>query len=153
MAEFKSTQLTALQGTPKVKAAPTDHGKVMVAVATMSTSIDAAQNDTFSTGIVIPKGSRLLRTSKLAHGAFGASCTMDVGIRGTDGTVIDADGMAAALNIASANVRDLNAGALFSSAAGVLMTQDVEVYATFTGANPATGQPLELEIQYLVPSP
>ena len=152
MAEFKSTQLTARQSTPPVKTAPTDHGKLMVAVATKLQAADPALNDTFATGIVLPKGSRLLRTGKLAHGAFGAGSTLDVGLRGTDGTVIDADGIAAALNTAATNVRDLSTGAFFQTAAGTLLTQDAEVYCTFTGADPAANQPLEIEIHYIAPT-
>lgn len=151
MAEFNSTQKTGRIATPTVKISPTDHGKAMVMVATLAATFDPAQNDTFSTGIVLPKGSRLLRSGKLAHGAFGASCTMNVGIRDAAGTVIAATGLASALAIASAAVRDLNTGSLFGTAAGPIMTQDVEVYCTFTGADPAANQPLEVEIHYIPP--
>lgn len=151
MAEFDSRQITALAGTPKVKANPYDHGKINVLIATTPATAAWAQNDTFEIG-VIPKGSRILRSSKLYHGAFTTSVTMDVGVRQTDGTVIDADGLAAALNVAAAGNKDINGGALLNQANGYITTQDVVVYATLAGANPTDDTQAEFEIHYLVPN-
>ena len=148
MAEFNSRQITALAAVPKVKAAPSDHGKVSVLVATTPAAAAWAQNDTFVIG-VLPKGSRILRSSKLYHGAFTTSVTMDVGVRGTDGTVIDADGLAAALNVAAAGNKDINGGALLNQAGGYLTTADTVIYATLAGANPTDDIQAEFEIHYV----
>jgi hypothetical protein len=152
MAEFNSRQITSLAASPKVKAAPYDHGKVSVLVATTPATAAWAQNDTFLIG-VIPKGSRILRTSKVYHGAFGASVTMDVGTRAAGGgTVIDADGLAAALNVAAAGVKDINGGAQSSAVNGYVTTADVDVYATLAAANPTDDIQAEFEIHYIAPA-
>ena len=101
---------------------------------------------------MIPKGSRILRSGKVHHGAFTTSGTMDIGVRdATTGTVIDADGLAAALNVAAAGVKDINGGALLVGANGYLTTADVTVYATVAGANPTDDTQAEFEIHYVGP--
>lgn len=151
MPEFNSRQITALAATPKVKAAPYDHGRISVMIATTPATAAWAQNDTFVIG-VIPKGSRILRTGKVYHGAFTTSVTMDIGVRdAAAGTVIDADGLAAALNVAAAGVKDINGGALLVGANGYLTTADVTVYATLAGANPTDDIQAEFEIHYVGP--
>lgn len=152
MAEFDSRQITALASTPKVKAQPYDGGTINVLIATTPATAAWAQNDTFEIGR-IPKGSRILRSGNVYHGAFGASVTMDVGVRdATTGTVIDADGLAAALNVAAAGVKDINGGALLAAANGYLTTADLTVYATLAGANPTDDIQAEFEIHYLAPT-
>ncbi len=152
MPEFDSRQLTALEGSPKVKASPFDHGRVSVAVATTPALAAWAQNDTWNTGIVIPRGSRILRSGRLSHGAFGASVTMNVGIRALDGTVIDVDGIAATLDVAAAGVKELDGGSLFAAGVAYTTTQDSEVYATLLAANPTDNIQAEVEIHYLAPA-
>jgi hypothetical protein len=153
MAEFDSRQLANLEASPKVKAPPSDYGKLMVACATTPAAAVWAQNDTFATGIIIPKGSRILRSGRASFSAFGASVTMDVGIRAaSNGTVVDVDGIADGLNVASAGVAELDGGSLFASGVSYVTTQDVEVYATFLAANPTDNAQLELEIHFLPPS-
>ena len=154
MAEFDSRQITALAATPKVKAAPYDHGDIRVLIATTPATAAWAQNDTFEIG-EIPKGSRILRSSRMWHGAFGTSVTMTVGVRDTtsSATVIDADGILASVSVASANaVTALNTGALMTAADGYVTTQDVTLYATLGGANPDDNIQAEFEIHYLAPA-
>lgn len=154
MAEFVSRQKTALSSTPKVKMNPSEEGKLTVFIATTPATAAWAQNDTFDTGIRIPKGSRILRSGKVYHGAFTTSVTMDIGLRAAaDNSVIDADGLAAALNVAAAGVKDINGGALLVGANGYLCTQDVIVYATLAGANPTDDTQAEFEIHAIVPKP
>lgn len=151
MAEFDSRQITARAATPPVKTAPYDQGTISVLVATTPATAAWAQNDTFEIG-TIPKGSRILRSGKVYHGAFTTSVVMDVGLRQTDGTVIDADGLAADLNVAAAGVKDINGGALLVGANGYITTQDVVVYATLEGANPTDDTQAEFEIHYIAPT-
>lgn len=151
MAEFDSRQITARAATPPVKTAPYDQGQLNVLIATTPATAAWAQNDTFEIG-TIPKGSRILRSGKVYHGAFTTSVTMDIGVRQTDGTVIDADGLAAALNVAAAGVKDINGGALLVGANGYVTTQNVVVYATLAGANPTDDTQAEFEIHYLAPT-
>lgn len=154
MAEFDSRQLAALEGSTKVKASPFDHGRISVAVATTPATAAWAQNDTWNTGIVIPKGSRILRSGRLSHGIFGASVTMNVGIRALDAasTVIDVDGIAATLDVAAAGVKELDGGSLFAAGVAYVTTQDSEVYCTLLAANPTDNAQAEVEIHYIAPS-
>lgn len=148
MPEFNSTQITGLASSPKTKVAPFDNGSSQVLIATTPAVAAWAQNDTFVVG-VIPKGSRILSSSKVKHGAFGASVTMDVGVRdAVTGTVIDADGLAAALNVAAAGTKEISGGALVQPT-GYITTADVTVYATLAGANPTDNILAEFEIHYL----
>jgi hypothetical protein len=153
MAEFNSRQITSLAASPPVKAAPYDHGKISVLIATTPATAAWAQNDTFLIG-TIPKGSRILRSGKVYHGAFTTSVTMHVGLRGTDSalTVIDADGLAAGLDVAAAGVKDINGGALLAAVSGYVTTADVQVYATLNAANPTDDTQAEFEIHYVAPA-
>lgn len=152
MAEFDSRQLTSLESSPKVKASPYDHGRITVAVATTPAVAAWAQNDTWNTGIIIPKGSRILRSGRLSHGVFGASVTFDLGIRAaSDGTVIDVDGIADGLDIAAAGVKELDGGSLFAAGVAYVTTQDSEVYGTLLSANPTDNAQAEVEIHYIAP--
>jgi|GEM_PF-1085119 len=153
MAEIDARQVPNIESSPRVRNPASDYGKLMVACATTPAAAAWAQNDTFSTGIIIPKGSRILRSGRLSHGVFGAATTLDVGIRSAaDGTVIDVDGIADGLDIAAAGVKELDGGSLFASGVSYVTTQDVEVYATFLTANPTDNAQLELEIHFLPPS-
>jgi hypothetical protein len=152
MPEFNSRQITALASVPKVKASPYDHGKVSVLVASTPAVAAWAQNDTFLIG-VLPKGSRILRSGKLMHGAFGATVTAHVGVRAAGGgTVIDADGIAVSLDVAAAGIKDLNNGALMAAVDGYVVTADVDVYATLNVANPTDNIQAEFEIHYIAPA-
>lgn len=150
MAEFNSRQITSLASSPKVKASPYDTGKISVLIGTTPATAAWAQNDTFLIG-VIPKGSRILRSGKVWHGAFGASVTMSVGVRAAGGgTVVDAAGILAATSAATAGlVKNLDTGALLNAANGYVTTQDVDVYATLGGANPTDDIQAEFEVHYI----
>lgn len=150
MAEIDSRQLTNSEASPRVKNPPSDFGRITVACATSPATAAWAQNDTFATGIIIPKGSRILRSGRLSHGIFGASTTLDVGIRDAVlGTVIDVDGIADGLDIAAAGVKELDGGSLFASGVSYVTTADVEVYCSLLTANPTDNAQMELEIHYI----
>lgn len=152
MAEFDSRQITALAANPSVKANPYDHGKVLCLIGTTPAAAAWAQDDTFEIG-TIPKGSRILRKSLVRHAAMGASVTLIVGTRGTDGTVIDADGIFASASVSSASAGTLlNTGAQMTQANGYVTTADTVVYATLGGANPTDDAQMEFEIYYVAPS-
>lgn len=153
MAEFNSRQITALASTPKVKSQPYDGGQIFTLLAATPAAAAWAQNDTFVIG-VIPKGSRILRSSKCWHGAFGASVTMAIGVRdATTGTVIDAAGLLTAASVATAGlVKNIDTGALLNQVNGYVTTADVTVYATLAGADPTDNIQAEFEINYLSPS-
>ena len=152
MAEFNSRQITALAGTPKVKAAPYDFGEPSLLIAGTPATVTWANGDTFVIG-VIPKGCRVLRSGKVWHGAFGASVTMTIGLRdATTKTAVDAAGLLASASVATAGlVKNIDTGNLLNQVNGYVTTADLEVYATFAGATPTANAQAEFEIAYLCP--
>lgn len=138
MAEFDSVQHTAIAAGSKVL--PSAHGKVRCLHFSTPAVAAWAQNDTFRSGSkhVLPKGSRILPSSYVSHTAFGASVTMDVGLRALDasGTEIDLDGIAVGVDVSGATRDLLNSGALVKDGANYVTTQDAEIVATFKSANP-----------------
>lgn len=150
MAEFASRQKTNLAANKKIP--PYDQGRVTVAVATTPAVAAWAQNDTWGTGIRIPKGSRILRSGRLSHGVFGASVTLDLGLRNWDtGAVVDVDGIADGLDVAAAGVKELDGGSLTLAGISNVTTEDCEVYATLLGANPTDNAQAEVEIHWIGP--
>lgn len=154
MAEFNSRQITALASTPKVKMQPYDNGSPQLLVASTPAAAAWAQNDTFVIG-QIPKGSRILRSGKVWHGAFGASVTLAIGVRDAVTKVaIDAAGLLTATSAATAGlVKNIDTGALLNQVGGYITTADVEVYATLAGADPTDNIQAEFEIPFLTNSP
>ena len=153
MAEFDSRQLAANKAA-RTKYQPTDHGRISVAVATTPATAAWAQNDTWATGIIIPKGSRVLRSGRLSHGAFGVGVTCDVGLRAitTAKTVIDVDGIADGLDIAAAGAKELDGGSLFAAGLANVTTEDAEVYVSLLSANPTDNAQAEVEIHWVGPT-
>lgn len=151
MAEFNSRQITALASSPKVKTAPYDEGQERKLIAGTPAVAAWAQNDTFVIGVV-PKGSRITRSGKVWHGAFGASVTLAVGVRDAVTKVaIDAAGLLAATSAATAGlVKNIDTGALLNQVNGYITLADVEVYATLGGADPTDNIQAEFEITYIV---
>jgi hypothetical protein len=148
MAEFNSRQKTAKAAGTKVL--PSVDGKVRTLVFTSPAAAAWAQNDTFASGMKLPKGSRLLPTSYVSHGAMGASVTIDVGLRDwTTAVAIDADGIAVDVSVASAGRTLLNNGALIVDGIDSVTTADAEVYVTIEGANPTDNIQMAFYIQYL----
>lgn len=153
MAEFSARQITGLTTAPKTKVLPYDNGGLNVLVGTTPAAAAWAQNDTFVIG-TIPKGSRVLRSGKVWHGAFGASVTMTVGLRdAVTKTAVDAAGILASASVATAGlVKNLDTGALLNQAGGYITTADLEVYATLAGADPTDNIQAEFEIHFLTAS-
>ena len=148
MAEILSRQATLIAAGSKTMSNAV--GKLRVLVITSPAVAAWAQNDTFASGIRLPKGVRFLASSYASHGALAASVTLDVGIRNFDTkAVIDDDGIAAAVSVAAAGRTLLNNGVWVADGAESLTTQDVEVHATLEGANPTDNIGLRLEIHYL----
>lgn len=148
MAEFDSVQRTAMLASTKVL--PSAHGKVRCLHFSTPATAAWAQNDTFRSGVTLPKGSRLLPTSYISNTAFGASVTMDVGLRATDGaTEIDLDGIAVGVDISAAGRSLLNSGALVKDGVNSVTTQEAEVVVTFKSANPTDNAQAAFYIYYL----
>lgn len=164
MAQFDSKQIKQweAQGHAPIKANEL-HGRVRIAYFQFQADRDAtggvvAQNDTVRLA-QLPEGARLIGGT-IKHGAFGASVTLDLGLRGLDnsgfitkaitggGAVADdPDAIATDLDVAAAGQK-----ALFEEAAYLFYETDkeVELYCTFEGANPADNVELSGVIHYVV---
>jgi hypothetical protein len=150
MAEINSRQKTAIAAGSKVLNSV--HGTPKCLVFTSPAAAAWAQNDTFASGMRIPKGSRLLASSMVSHGAMATSVTVDVGLRNFDtGVAIDADGIAADVSVAAAGRTAINNGALVAAGVDSVTTEDAEVYVTIEGANPTDDIQMRFEIWYLPP--
>lgn len=151
MAEINSRQKTAIAAGNKVLASV--QGDKRCLVFTSPAAAAWAQNDTFASGMKIPKGSRILCDSFVSHGAMAASVTIDVGLRDwVTGTEIDADGIAVDVSVASAGRTAINNGALVAAGVDSVTTADAEVYVTIEGANPTDDIQMRFEISYLPPA-
>lgn len=152
MPEFNSVQQTAIAAGSKVL--PSSHNKVRTLVFTTPAVAAWVQNDTFVSGRqhFLPKGSRILPTSYCVNGPFGASVTMDVGIRALDGDAtafaLDLDGIAVAVNIAAAGRNILNGGALVGPSDAVT-TKDAEIVVTLKSADPTDNAQAVFYINYV----
>jgi hypothetical protein len=153
MPEIVSRQVTALTGTATSpgKMRPSDAGgRVRTVVVTSPATAAWANGDTIASGFKLPIGTRFLASSFVSNAAMGASVVLDVGIRNFDTKVaIDADGIAAALSVASAGRSALNSGALVAAGAESRTTEISEVYATLSGATPTANAQIRIEVQYV----
>jgi len=148
MAEISSRQKTAIAAGTKVL--PSVQGKKRCLVFTSPAAVAWAQNDTFASGMKLPKGSRILCDSFVSCGAMASSVTVDVGLRDwTTGVAIDADGICADVSVASAARTAINNGALVADGIDSVTTADAEVYVTIEGANPTDDIQMRFEISYL----
>jgi hypothetical protein len=64
-------------------------------------------------------------------------------------TVIDADGLSVAADIATAGTKTAVTGALVANGASYITPNEVDVYGTVKGAAIAANQALNIKIQYV----
>lgn len=157
MAEQTSREAARIaSSTYGYKMHPGSSGVVRVSRISGPATVAWAQNDTCGNRDRIPKGSRLL--GAVIHSAdMGTSVTLDVGIRawtsdGT-GTAVDADGIVAAADVATAAVTGsfLATGALVASGDEYITLADVEPYFTLGGANPTDDALVAVDVLYTTP--
>lgn len=153
MAEVRSTQMTSVTAGAKLLPSADGGRKRLFFARYVQGGSTQAINDTIYLGD-LPKGARICKDWLVNCSAGTASSTMDIGLRtkgvgGQAGTVIDADGIAAAVNTAAAGYKDANTGALIAAGEEYVTTDVVEVYATITGAVFAANQKLTVEGSYV----
>lgn len=137
------------------------HGRVRIAVFAFLASRDAgagvvAQNDDVRL-CQLPSGARIL-SGELTHGAFGAGTVLDIGLRALDNSgFINKLNTVADISDCLATDLDVSAAATTTKRAFEDMPfflyeteKEVEVYATFQGANPADNVELKGYILYVV---
>lgn len=155
MPEITSRQVAKLasSSTGAGKMMPTDaYGKKRVIVITSPAAVTWANGDTIASGIPLPVGTRFLADSIASHAAMGGSVVLDVGIRNFQSKVaIDADGVCAAVSVASAGRTLINNGALVAAGAEYITSEVAEVYATLSGATPTANAQIRIEVEVVTP--
>jgi hypothetical protein len=150
MAEQVSRQ--AAKVAARTKMSPNEaYGKKRVVVITSPAAVTWAQGDTLASPQLLPVGTRFTCGSKVSNAAMGTSVTLDVGIRDKNGVEIDADGIAAAMAVASAGRSALDNGALVKDGAEYVTTVPCYVYATLGGATPSANAQIRIEVEVVTP--
>ena len=149
MAEVKSTQTTSAAAGSKLLP-NADGGRKRVFFAEyLAPASTQAVSDTIYLGD-LPKGARICKDWVVSFSTGTASCTIDVGFRSkATGTVIDVDGIAAAVAITTAGQSGLNNGSSLNAGLSYVTTEVVEVYATIRTAVLAASQKLVIEGSYV----
>jgi hypothetical protein len=134
------------------KTDPTAQNRVRVAVLETAAAYTAASGDTFATGLVLPKGSRLLCPVTISNATNTASLTLAVGLRDAVTKVaIDATAIAAATAITTAATAQVNTGTKLTAGQTYTLPQDAEIYGTFAGATPTANAAIRVEVLYVAP--
>jgi hypothetical protein len=154
MAEIQSKQAAVVAAGTKNLAPKMGLGKKVVYVITSPDTVTWAQGDTIASPHKLPKGSRILSDSYINCADMGTSITCDVGLRkASDGTAIDADGIAAAIDVATAATRAIaNNGALVKDGVEYITTEDSYIYATLNGGTPGANAQIKIEVSVMLPS-
>lgn len=157
MAEQVSRQAARLAASANgYKQRAADCGKVSMVTITSPATVTWANGDTLGSGVRLPIGTRILLNGYVSCADMGTSITLDVGLRAYkpdySGTAIDADGIAAAVDVATAATRAvLNNGALIKDGAEYVCTQDSEIYLTLAGGTPTANAQLRIEVPVIFP--
>ncbi|RQO38618.1 hypothetical protein DBR37_01615 [Herminiimonas sp. KBW02] len=135
------------------KATATTQNRNRVAIIdTPATYASPADGSTFGTGIILPKGSRLLCPMTLSNAANAASLTLSLGIRDAITKVaIDATAICAATAITTAATAQLNTGTKVTGGQFYEMPADVEIYGTLAGAAGTANAAIRAEIPFIAP--
>lgn len=122
-------------------------------VITSPTTVTWAQGDSMVSPIKIPKGSRPLCDSFASFADMGTSITLDVGLRKvSDGTEYDYNGIAAALDVATAaGQAALNNGALVAAGVEHVLTEDCYLYCVLNGGVPTANAQIRVEASFMFP--
>ena len=152
MAELATVTRTAVAIAAGLKTHPAAHNRVRVVVLDTPATYTAASGDTFGSGIVIPKGSRILTGPMLSNAANTASLTLAVGLRdATTKVAVDATAIMAATAITSAATAPIYTGTKLTAGQYYVLPQDCEIYGTFAAATPTANAAIRVEIEYVSP--
>lgn len=150
MAEILARAATEFAAGRKVLSDTMSRGSVCV--AEMPTTWTAAASDTVATGIVIPKGARILAPVTVSNGTGTASQTLSVGLRNNLTKVaIDATGIVNAAAITTAACLQFNTGTMLTAGQRTVLAEDAEVYFTFSAHTPTANQAIRVEFVYTTP--
>lgn len=146
MAEQVSKQ--AAKAAANTRLSPNEaYGRKRVIVITSPDTVTWANGDTIASPVLLPAGARFTAGSRASCAAMGASVVLDVGLRDVNGVAIDADGIAAAVSVASAGRVALDNGAFVAAGAEYVTTKPGYVYATLSGATPTANAQIRIEVE------
>lgn len=149
MAEVKSTQTTKTASGYKLLPSEDGGTRRIFFAEYLAPASTQAVSDTIYLGD-LPKGARILHDWNVCFSTGTASCTIDVGFRSkATGTVIDVDGIAAAVPVTTAGTSALVNGSSLAAGLTYVTTEQVEVYATIRTAVLAASQKLVIEGGYV----
>jgi hypothetical protein len=152
MADLATVTRTAIAIAAGQKTHPAAQNRERVVIIDTPAVYAAAQNDTFGTGIILPKGSRLLAGPILSNAANTAALTLALGLRDPVTKVaIDATAIMAATAINAAGTAPIYTGTKLTGGQYYVLPQDAEIYGTFAGAAPTANVPIRAEIGYVAP--
>lgn len=146
MAEQVSRQAAKVAANTKMS--PNEaYGRKRVVVITSPATVTWANGDTIASPVLLPPGTRFTTGSRVSNAAMGASITVDVGIRDVNGVAIDADGIAAAVAVATAGRSALDNGVFVAAGAEYVTTVPCYVYATLAGGTPTANAQIRIEVE------
>lgn len=153
MAERVSKQAAKVAANTKDLAPMMGGGVLRVFTITSPDTVTWANGDTCASPLPIPKGSRVIGAN-VSCADMGTSITLDVGLRKTsDGTAIDADGIVAALDVASAAVAAYNAsGALCKDGVESITAYESNAYFTLNGGTPTANAQIRVDVLVVTPN-
>lgn len=134
------------------KALPSDKGKLSVITICSPDTVTWANGDLLVSGIRLPTGSRFPVGSQVSCDAMGASVVADLGIRDwVTKVAIDADGIAAAVDVAAAGRSPCNNGVFVKAGAEYVTTVASELYVTLSGATPTANKQIRFDVHVVLP--
>lgn len=152
MAELATVTRTSIDIAAGRKTHPAAQNRERMVIIDTPAVYTAAQNDTFGTGIVLPKGSRLLAGPILSNAANTAALTLALGLRDAVTKVaVDATAIMAATGITAAGTAPIYTGTKLTAGQYYVLPQDCEIYGTFAGAAPTANAAIRAEIGYVSP--
>jgi len=131
-------------------------GRVQVVSISSPATAAWAQNDTIASPVALPTGTRILGY-KVFHEAMGTSVTMDIGLRQNNAaqTVVDVDGIADGLDVASAGIKTdaAAAGVMINVGTNTIYRTSVatNIYATLLSANPTDDAQFRIDVYVALP--
>lgn len=150
MAEIASKQATRALGASGAKLLQTDFSKVRILTITSPDTVTWADGDIIASPVILPAGTRFTCGTFVSHADMGTSITLNIGIRTVAGVAIDADGIAASLDVSTASARTIgNNGALVAAGVEYVTTVPCQVYATLAGGTPTANAQIRIEVECL----
>ncbi len=153
MATIASRQITKAAAGTKLSNVES-LGRLQMVTITGPATAAYAQNDTINSAVILPTGTKITLLGQVARGAFGASVTMNVGLKAAaDDSVISATAIASAVDVSAAGVSALNNGAacFATGTPEYVTTVPSYIYATLAGANPTDDTQFRIDIPVVLP--